>query len=156
MKYFKYLQYVLRHKWFVFLECCKMGIPLSGMLHDLSKFRPSEWFPYAEFFYGEFSWNRGSDVRPPQYIDDAFDMAWLLHQHRNPHHWQFWIRNGDDGTVRIFPMSVPYRKEMLADWRGAGRAITGKDDTNSFYQAKKDRMKLHPDTRAWVEKELGL
>lgn len=26
----QYLWYVLRHKWFVFVECCSLGIPLQG------------------------------------------------------------------------------------------------------------------------------
>ena len=51
MKHLKYLCYVLRHKWYVFIECCKLGIPVRGLVHDLSKFRPSEWFPYANFIH---------------------------------------------------------------------------------------------------------
>ena len=47
-----YLQYVLRHKWYVFQECLKYGLIWEGIVHDLSKFRPSEWFPYVEFLYG--------------------------------------------------------------------------------------------------------
>ena len=43
--------------------------------------------------------------------------------------------------------------EMLADWRGAGKA-QGKSDTRGFYIANKDRMTLHPETREWIEKQL--
>jgi hypothetical protein len=144
MKHLKYLSYVLRHKWYVFVECCKMGIPLRGLLHDISKFLPSEWFPYANYFYGK-------KHRP----DPAFDFAWLLHQKRNPHHWQWWILQEDEGDVKIFPMPDKYRKEMLADWRGAGKAL-GKPDTKAWYLANKDRMILHPETRAWIEEQLGV
>jgi len=46
------------------------------------------------------------------------------------------------------------RKEMLADWRGAGRAL-GKPDTWAWYEAeKRDSIFLHPKTREWVEAEL--
>jgi hypothetical protein len=51
-KFFKYLKYVIRHKWYVFLECCNLGIPFRGIFHDLSKFLPDEFFPYMNHFYG--------------------------------------------------------------------------------------------------------
>ena len=52
MKHFKYASYVLRHKLFVGLECFKVGLFWRGLVHDLSKLRPSEWLPYARHFYG--------------------------------------------------------------------------------------------------------
>lgn len=54
------------------------------------------------------------------------------------------------------PLEMPDadRKEMLADWRGAGRAL-GKPDTWAWYEAeKRDSIFLHPKTREWVEAEL--
>ena len=51
-KFFKYLKYVIRHKYFVFLESCKLGIPIRGFVHDTSKFFPDEFFPYMNHFYG--------------------------------------------------------------------------------------------------------
>ena len=47
------------------------------------------------------------------------------------------------------------RREMLADWRGAGKAL-GTPDTAAWYTANRENMILHEDTRAWIEKELGL
>ena len=52
--YWKYLKAVLKHKWFVFIECRKLGIPWLGVIHDLSKFLPSEFIPYARYFYGPY------------------------------------------------------------------------------------------------------
>jgi len=40
MRYLKYLKYLLRHKWFVMLECFKEGLFWLGLTHDLSKFSP--------------------------------------------------------------------------------------------------------------------
>lgn len=48
-----------------------------------------------------------------------------------------------------------YRREMLADWMGAGRAL-GKPDTEAWYKARKDKIQLHPDTRAWIEHQFEL
>ena len=52
MKYIKYLLYVIQHKYYVFIECWKDGLYWHGITHDLSKFMPSEFFPYARWIYG--------------------------------------------------------------------------------------------------------
>lgn len=150
MKHLKYLRYVVCHKWFVFVECAKRGLIWRGLVHDLSKFSPSEWGPYVEYFYGD---SAPDDRRSNHTRDDRFDFAWLHHLHHNRHHWQWWIRNGDDGTTRVFEMTPTYRREMLCDWIGAGKA-QGKPDTAGWYHANKHKMKMHPSTRAWVESEL--
>ena len=154
----RYLSYVLRHKWFVFLECCRLGIPLLGVFHDWSKFRPSEWLPYVRYFYGSKRVNirDGTGYYKPTDTGDAdFDLAWLWHQHRNAHHWQHWVLAEDEGGLKVMEMPVKYRKEMLADWRGAGRA-QGTPNTLVWYKKHKDKMRLSLDTRQWIEAMLGL
>jgi len=144
----EYGWYLLRHKWFVFQEACALGIPWLGIIHDWSKLWPDEWLPYARYFYGEPGATSGSDP--------AFDLAWLLHQKRNKHHWQWWVLQEDDGGTKILPMPDRYRREMLADWRGAGRAQGYGNNTPEWYEANKKKMQLHPDTRKWIEEMLAL
>ena len=122
--FISYLKYVLRHKWYVFLECVKLGIPIRGITHDLSKFLPDEFIPYALHFYGGIKTGRDETgyYKPTDTGDPDFEMAWLLHQKRNDHHWQWWILPEDDGGTKILEMSEGACKEMLADWRGAGKA----------------------------------
>lgn len=157
--HWRYLSYVLRHKWYVFLECCKVGIPWRGIIHDLSKFSPAEWFPYARHFYGPGAKQRRDKTgyyKPTDTGDPAFNIAWLHHANGNDHHWQWWTQVEDDQkSIKVYPMSEAARKEMLADWRGAGKA-QGKPDTFAWYQANKDKMLLHPETREWIEKALGI
>ena len=162
--YWKYLKYVLKHKWFVFIECCKLGIPLRGLLHDLSKFLPSEFIPYARYFYGtwmeESEWHGDKRnyvpwERTEMGISEAFDLAWLKHQKRNKHHWQYWLLQCDSGELKALDIPLKYQKEMLADWRGAGKAINGKDDTKSWYLKNKDNIIIHPEVREFIEKSLG-
>ncbi len=161
--YLKYLRYVIRHKWHVFVECCKAGIPIRGLLHDLSKLLPSEFFPYAHYFYG--TWMKESEYHgdtrifyPWKYtemgVKEAFDLAWLKHQKRNKHHWQYWLLQCDSGELKILGMPLKYCKEMLTDWRGAGKAINGRDETKEWYEKNKTNMLLHPNARAWVEGNL--
>lgn len=152
IKYFKYLRYIIIHKWYVFIECCKLGIPIRGIIHDMSKLRPSEFFAYANYFYSP------SDIPVEQgiKIQHKLDLAWMFHQHRNPHHWQFWLLKEDDGILKPQPMPEVFILEMVADWKGAGRAITGADNTASWYKENRDKQLMHPDTRKRVEELLGI
>ena len=158
--YFKYLNYVIRHKWFVFLECCKAGKIWRGLWHDMSKFYPDEFIPYARYFYGDYpEWDRIKQVsgyswkHSKEGISNSFDLAWLKHQHRNPHHWQHWLLQEDDGDLKILDMPDMYVNEMLADWSGAGRAITGKNDPTEckkWYLKNYKRIDLSGWTRTRV------
>ncbi len=145
-KHLLYAKYVFRHKWFVFREGLKLGVPLRQLLiHDWSKCMPSEWTPYVLTFYG----TDGEKICAA----DRFEHAWLLHQKRNPHHHQWWLLPQDDGDMKALPMPDRYRREMIADWIGAGLA-QGKPDTAAWYEKNKAKMRLHPDTRKWVENRL--
>jgi Family of unknown function (DUF5662) len=130
-----------------------MGLFWRGLVHDLSKFTLTEWFPYVRYFYGDGG-TRETSVNDGNSPMD-FEMAWNRHQKVNDHHWQWWVRFGDDGTILALPMPDKARAEMLCDWRGAGKAL-GKPDTASWYTANKHKMNLHPKTRAWIEWKLGV
>jgi len=157
MKYLKYLSYVLRHKWFVLLECWKLGLYWRGLVHDMSKFRPSEFFPYADFFYGPKAKKVRDETgyyKPTDTGHAGFDFAWLLHQKRNDHHWQWWVLPQDDGGDKIIEMPQMAELEMICDWRGAGRA-QGTPDVLAWYAKNNHKMRLHERTRARVEVIIG-
>jgi len=156
IKHLRYLHYVLRHKYYVLRECWKHGLIWRGLTHDLSKFLPSEWLPYANYFYGKAHTVRDETgyYKPTDTGDARFDFAWLLHQKRNDHHWQWWILPEDEGGIKVLPMSREARLEMLCDWIGAGLA-QGTPGTRAWYLKNKDKMLLHPETRAWVERQLS-
>jgi len=48
-------------------------------------------------------------------------------------------------------MPERYVREMVADWMGAGRAITGKWEVAAWYAKTREHIILHPETRAQVE-----
>ena len=166
MKYARYAWYVIRHKWFVLVECWRRGLIWRGLTHDLSKFRPSEFIPYARYFYGgsyPLLMDTHGDERMAalnswrifqERVDADFDLAWLRHQKRNDHHWQWWILPEDDGGEKIIEMAYRARKEMLCDWHGAGRA-QGTPDTKEWYLANDLNMRLGGVARMWIEDELG-
>ena len=114
-----YLKYLVRHKWFVFVAGTKTGCSLWRLIvHDLSKLLPFEWSAYAHAFYKE----DGSSHYAPGH---DFDEAWLYHQHRNKHHWQYWLLQEDSGAIKRITMPRKYIKEMVADWFGASKAYEG-------------------------------
>jgi hypothetical protein len=139
------LRYVLRHKWFVFLACLRLKVPLwRAIAHDWDKFLPDEWFPYVHTFY-----------RPDgskQYVESVeFAEAWNRHQKRNRHHWQYWLLTWDRGETVALEMPATDALEMLADWIGAGQAITGDPDPRPWYVKNASKIKLHRETRMAVE-----
>lgn len=151
MKHLRYLSYVVRHKWFVLVAGIRTGAPLWRLLiHDWSKFLPVEWTPYVLSFYGPWKY---AD-RPPEVVA-AFDRAWLHHQHTNPHHWQHWVLREDSGATKLLPIPDDLLREMLADWAGAGRAITGRWDVAGWYEKNKDRILMDRDTKMLLEVYLG-
>ncbi len=154
----KYLSYVVRHKWYVMVGCFKCGLIWRGLVHDLSKFRPSEFFPYARHFYGPDSHHKDGShaAKGGDTGDEAFDFAWLLHQKRNRHHWQWWILPEDEGGVKVLPMREPHLTEMICDWKGAGRAQGHGDDVVPWYRKNRPKMQLHLLTAHGVTRGLGL
>jgi hypothetical protein len=154
-KYLKYFWYVIRHKWYVGVECFKKGAYWRGLVHDISKLLPDEFIPYARHFYGSKEGiKRGRDK--------SFDFAFLLHQKRNKHHWQWWILPADKGGVRIFEVAEPYLTEMVCDWIGAGKAqghFSPKDDplreVRNWWEKNNKKMQLHKKTRKYLEKVIN-
>lgn len=153
----QYARYVARHKLYVYQEGRKLGLGRWQLLiHDWHKLTPGEWFAYVETFYGDKPNPRRKDGGyDPNAVSDAFDLAWLRHQNRGKHHWQWWTLALDDGGTRALAMPCRYRREMLADWRGAGRAISGSDDCLAWYDVNRTNMVLHAETREWIERQLG-
>lgn len=151
---FKYIKYILIHKYHVMVECFKRGLYWQGITHDISKLLPDEFFSYLDKFY---NFNQFPDksmiwrVKTKEIVNDAFNLAWLKHIHRNPHHWQFWILQNDSGSWECIEIPERYIKEMVSDWIGAGIAITGKNDVLNWYEKNKDNIKLNLATRILVE-----
>ena len=142
-KHFKYLFYVIKHKWYVLVECYKAGIIWQGLIHDLSKFNPVEWLPYVEYFFGERTEETKKD----------FDYSWNHHQKFNKHHWQYWLLYKDSGKIKELKIPEKYALEMVCDWVGAGKAQGKKEESEckKWYEANKESMLFHPETRKYVE-----
>ncbi len=153
-----YFKYVVRHRWFVMMACWACGLWWRGLVHDWHKLLPSEFFPYAHYFYNADGSKRqvrdkSGYYKPYDTGDAAFDRAWVLHFHRNDHHPQSWISPQEDGSAKCLEMSEGAVIEMFCDWQGAGRA-QGVDrwwDVLPWYEKNKDKLQLSTATRYMVE-----
>lgn len=145
-KHFLNLRYTLRHKWEVFRAGVKLGVPIYRLiLHDWTKFFPTEWGAYTDFFYEK---RRGSVTEE---TTRRFRYAWLHHIHKNDHHWQHWVMiNGENKPLAMPETAI---REMVADWVGAGRA-QGTPNTLLWYHDQYTTIQLHQQTRIRVEELL--
>lgn len=141
----KFVYRTFAHKWFVFTAGWATGAPTWRLVvHDWSKFLPSEAPHYGRQYYG------------PRDQRWAFERAWHLHQRRHPHHWEYWV--SPDYDVPLV-MPEPLVREMVADWMAATRMIQGRwpeiGDWPWFEKNFRYRVRLHPATRSLVERILA-
>lgn len=123
------------------------GLDLTHQIcfaHDASKTEPDEYGPYDAYFYGG---NRSSQV-----VDD-FNMAWLKHIHRNPHHWQYFVLQCDDPDEGEIILDMPYNYiiEMICDWMAFSWAKENLYEIFDWYDDHKKYIKLSKNTRKTVE-----
>ena len=108
--FFGHLKTVLIHKFWVFYYACKLGIPWQGFVHDLSKFSPVEFFESVKFYQG----GKKSPI-PVVKKELGYSKAWQHHKGRNPHHYEYWTDNFDNGVIAL---QIPYKYviKQEIDW----------------------------------------
>jgi hypothetical protein len=150
--YWDYFKYVIKHKWYVAKVCIRKGMFIHAFTHDLSKFLPSEFIPYAKNFFGT-----KTDLS-----DREFQMGVLFHYHRNKHHYAYWI--GTNG--KVFNMPERYAKQLVADWiamswvkiesrLGECSFNEAREDTIKYYKVLEEK-RLTPMTNYYIHKHLGI
>ena len=112
--------------------------------HDDSKWSDEEYQAYDDYFYGTKN----------KAVEEAFDLAWLHHQHNNPHHWQHWLLREDSGKMKALEMPKDYVIEMIADWWAFSWSKDKLTEIFDWYAKNKPKMVLHENTLQFVEKIL--
>ena len=149
MKYLKYLKYLLKHKWYVALNCFSYGLYWRGIVHDLSKFYPDEFFPFVEYYFGGHKNEKARYKNIIDFSNHKYNIASLKHEHRNKHHWQYWVRVSTSAGRKPIMMPCKYMMELYCDWVGAAKAQG--NDLKEWYTKNKDNINFHPETREAVE-----
>lgn len=144
---------ITKHRHRVMVHCFKAGIPIQGLLHDLSKYSPAEFIPGAKYYLGSRSPNEGERA------EKGYSSAWLHHKGRNRHHYEYWM-DYNPQTKRMEPVEMPmkYFKEMFCDRVAASKIYQGKNYTTDhplqYFENAKQRIIIHPNTAALLEKLL--
>jgi len=152
-KLFKHLHTVGVHRRAVRKWCFKMGIPMQGLLHDLSKYSLAE-LSIAKFYTGTKS--------PHQVAREqvGYSKSWNHHYHRNKHHFQYWWDEDENG--KIIPVKMPYKYviESFCDMVGAGKAYMKDQWTThaplNYYKAKCQDRLMNDISKALLELLLNM
>ena len=137
--YYNYLKYILEHKKNVFKTCWKRKLYLHAITHDLSKFSPQEFIPYANYFY----------ISKEKYKNE-FYKAWEHHYKNNPHHWDYWL--DEKGIPQR--MDSKYLNQMICDWEAMSLKFGG--FAQEYYLKNYRKIKLEYNTRLLLEMMLKI
>jgi hypothetical protein len=155
MKFFKHLKTITKHRNAVIRHAFMAGIPLRGLLHDLSKYMPCEFMSGAKYYVGTRSPN---EIEREKY---GYSKAWLHHKGRNKHHFEYWC-DYDPVTKIMRPVEMPevYLIEMFCDRVAACKIYKGKDYQDDaallYYLRGNAKNTMHPNTAVELERLLRL
>lgn len=141
-----HLTTITKHKLLVMKYCFKAGLYKQGLLHDLSKYSPTEFIPGVRYYQGTRSPNAA------QKETEGFSGAWLHHKGRNKHHFEYWIDYPVDKTKGICGMRMPekYVVEMFCDRIAASKIYRGSEytdrDSLDYFLKGYRRYVIHEDS----------
>ena len=145
---------ITAHKLLVMKYCFKVGLYRQGLLHDLSKYGPTEFLVGAKYYQGNRSPNE------IERLETGVSSAWLHHKGRNKHHLEYWVDYAPENGYRMSGMEMPVRyvAEMFCDRVAASRIYQKERYTDAspweYYAHSADHYLIHPRTAALLEKLL--
>ncbi|MCR4855620.1 MAG: DUF5662 family protein [Erysipelotrichaceae bacterium] len=144
-RFFGHLKTINTHKMLVMTTCFRCGMISQGLLHDLSKYSPSEFWPSVRYFQGD-----RSPIGKEKEIN-GYSLAWLHHKGRNKHHWEYWVdRPSSEIRVVAFEMPFRYMLESVIDRISASK-VYKKEKYNvgeplRFFVNSKEYKVMNPKT----------
>ena len=158
MKAWQHFCTINHHKMLVMKSCFRVGLYRQGLLHEMSKYSPSEFLVGCRYYQGDRSPNNAErEIK-------GYSAAWLHHKGRNKHHYEYWIDYGlgkDEGIVGM-KMPVKYVVEMFMDRIAASKTYQKENYTDAhplmYYEqgAAKLGSMIHKDTAALLHKLLKM
>lgn len=141
-KFFGHLKNVLMHRHLVFIYSLKVGIPLQGLIHDLSKFLPSEFIPSIKYFPKTYT-----PCFEERKHNNMSSLIAIRHTNRNKHHYEYWI-DIYKGNIILRKIPFKYNLEFCIDGIAASKTYNknnySKDIPLSYFNARKERYLMHP------------
>ena len=151
MQIWKHFKTITNHKLMVMKGCFYVGLYWQGLLHDLSKYMPSEFLVGAKYYQGNQSPNNA------ERLDIGYSSAWLHHKGRNKHHYEYWLDYSSREGEGIIPARMPekYVVEMFIDRVAASKNYNRKNYTDDmplkYYQKGHAGTYMHDETRKTLE-----
>ena len=155
LKALEHLRTINHHKRLVMEGCFKIGLYRQGLLHDLSKYTPTEFLVGCKYYQGNMSPNNAEREAI------GYSSAWLHHKGRNKHHMEYWIDygTGKEGAAhgRMCGMKMPlnFVAEMYVDRVSASKNYQKEayrqDSALRYYMKGRGHYLLHEDTQAMLE-----
>lgn len=146
--FFGHLHTVNKHRWEVFKISIRLGIPLRGLVHDLSKYSPTEFFESVKYY-------TGGTYSPLLACKRAngYSKAWLHHKGRNKHHYEYWYDVAAEDKTPIIPLK--YMIEMICDRIAATKTYNRGNfqykQVLEYYYKEEPRMTLNPKLKKFLE-----
>ena len=141
----KHYRTITKHRHAVMRGCFRVGLIRQGLLHDLSKYSPTEFWQGAKYWQGVRSPNaRAREV-------DGYSKAWMHHKGRNKHHYEYWTDIPPGKTdYEAVPMPTKYMVESVLDRIAASKTYNGASytdgDSLAYLLRVPERLHMHPDT----------
>lgn len=149
-----HLKTITRHHNLVQQYCFRAGLYTQGLLHDLSKLSPTEFFVGAKYYQGTRSPNNAEREAT------GVSKAWLHHKGRNRHHFEYWIDYAFDAEhpygLDGAKMPKRYVAEMIFDRVSAsrvymGEAYTDRSPLEYFLKSRDKCWFIHDETKRDME-----
>ena len=156
-KWYKHLKTINEHKLEVGKNCFRCGLYKQGILHDLSKYSPTEFLVGAKYYQGTRSPNDAERE------DKGYTSSWLHHKGRNKHHLEYWLDydlEKRDGSMVGMKMPDNYIVEMFCDRVAASKIYHKNDYTDrtalDYFLNGKSKGAMHPYVRKKVHLLLNM
>ena len=151
-----HLKTITTHKMRVMKYCFRVGLYRQGLLHDMSKYGPTEFLVGAKYYQGNRSPNNAERE------DIGYSSSWLHHKGRNKHHLEYWIDYAPELGYQMGGMEMPvnYVVEMFCDRMAASKTYRKElytdRDPFDYYINSKNSYLLHPETKSLLEELLTM
>lgn len=149
-RFFGHWKTIRTHRKIVRKLCFKCGLYWQGIIHDLSKYSPVEFWNGVKYFTGKASPHVGERAAK------GYSDAWLHHHNKNKHHLPYWV-DIDPMTGKECRVDVPdkYLLEMLCDRIAASMTYLKEKFTSDaplkYYLSHLDENEMHSETRYRLE-----
>ena len=149
MNIWKHFCTINHHKILVMRGCFQVGLIKQGLLHDLSKYSPTEFIVGCKYYQGNMSPNNAEREAI------GYSSAWLHHKGRNRHHFEYWLDYSirpAKGKCPLQAVQMPrrYVAEMLMDRicasKNYNKEAYTQHDPLTYFERGRGHYLLNPQT----------